>query len=366
MKFDRYHSLRPGEAILHSKQFVAVEYRRDLKTYLDEYPKGKDKNDLKGRLWSYTESGFYSACFELFLHHFLSTRCQAVDPHPVLPNVTTHPEFEVKHSLGNFFVEATLALESEEFRAQEQRLRELVDAMREVKGSVVLWAQPVTDLPNDFPLDSVRDFLSREVQRLDPTDLESPKSLTFATNFNNRPVVIDFDLISADQDSCEPVVQAWGAPKAKEVTTHYRIRRRVRSKASRYGHIGAPYIVAVWPRAEFPLTSEGALRGLYGDRQIHIARDTNKIIGETRALNGAFNTTMNGNLLNREVSAVALYRERFLARSYRRCLYVYHNPYALNPVPEQILSGVPQFVSRKDKDNGGHMQWLDDISPWDE
>lgn len=366
MTYERYYSVKPGEVILNSNESFAVKYRTELMSYLNEYPKGKDKNDLKRRLWSYTESGFYSACFELFLYHFLIGGCNNVRPHPPVPNVTTHPEFEVKHSLGDFFLEATLALESEEYQAQEQRLRELVDTVREIRGNVILWAQPVTHLPDNFPLDSVHDFLSCKLDELNPADLELPQTVTFAATFNNCPVVIDFDVIGANEGICDSVVQAWGSPTAREVTTHYRIRRRVRSKAGRYGDMSIPYIVAVWARTEFPLTSEGALRALYGDRQIQISRDSGQVVGETRAWNGAFNTRIKGKLINREVSAVALYREQFLESSFKRHLYVYHNPYALNPIPEQIFSGLPQFVVRKDQSGNGRLQWLDDRSPWDE
>lgn len=121
MNNERYYSVEPGEVILHSKEPIAVEYRREPSGYLSKYPRGKDKNDLKQRLRSYTESGFYSACFELFLYSLLTNRSKSVIPHPVLPNVSTHPEFEVVHNLCNFFLEATLALQFEEYQAQEQR-----------------------------------------------------------------------------------------------------------------------------------------------------------------------------------------------------------------------------------------------------
>ena len=57
--------------------------------------------------------------------NLLVERSLNVIPHPDLPSVSTHPEFEINHKLCNFYVEATLALESEDFQAQEQRLREL-------------------------------------------------------------------------------------------------------------------------------------------------------------------------------------------------------------------------------------------------
>ena len=110
MNNERYYSVKPGEVILHGKEPIEVKYRRELADYLSKYPRGKDKNDLKQRLRSYTESGFYSACFELFLYSLLSGRGGKVIPHPVLPNISTRPEFEIVHDLCNFFLEATLAL----------------------------------------------------------------------------------------------------------------------------------------------------------------------------------------------------------------------------------------------------------------
>jgi len=118
--------------------------------------------------------------------------------------------------------------------------------------------------------------------------------------------------------------------------------------------------------AEFPLISEGVLCALYGDRQIQISCDLGQIVGETRARNGAFNTLIKSDLLNRNASAVALYREQLLESSFTRHLYVYHNPYALNPIPEEIFSGLPQFLFLRDEEESERMQWLNEISPWDE
>jgi hypothetical protein len=366
MNNERYYSVKPGEVILHGKEPIAVKYRRELRDYLSKYPRGKDKNDLKQRLRSYTESGFYSACFELFLYSLLDSKGGKVIPHPVLPNISTHPEFEIAHDLCNFFLEATLALESEEYQAQEQRLRELVDAVHDVSGDAFLWAQPATHLPADFPLDTVHDFLAGEVDKLSATDIQLPKTLTFETVFNGHSVVIDFEVMDANQEETGSVVQAWGSPEAKVVTTHRRIRRRVGAKAGKYGEMTIPYVIAVWPRTEFPLDRETALTALYGDRQVHLSRESGAIIGESRAWNGAFNTLVKGNLLNRQVSAVALYRERFSISSYNRQLYIYHNPYALNPIPEQLFSNLPQWVPRKNEGGDGIMQWLSGADPWGE
>ena len=273
MTENRYYSVKPGEVILHSRKKFAVQYRNELRDYLKQFPRGKDRSDLKRLLRSYTESGFYSACFELYLYHLLVERSLNVIPHPDLLGVSTHPEFEINHKLCNFYVEATLAMESEDFLAQEQRLRELVDAIRDIRGKTTLLAQPATHIPLDFPLDSVRDFLKEEISKLNATELQFPRTLTFQTVFNDNYVAIDFEVINTKQNETESVVQAWGWPGAKEVTTHHRIKRRVSIKAGKYGAINIPYIIAVWPRTEFPLLEETALKALYGDLQIHISKN---------------------------------------------------------------------------------------------
>ena len=363
---NRYYSVRPGEVILHSKKKIAVQYRKELRDYLEQFPRGKDRNDIKRRLRSYTESGFYSACFELYLHHLLVERSLNVIPHPDLLDVPTHPEFEINHRLCNFYLEATLALESEDFQAQEQRLRELVDAIRGVRGKTTLLAQPATHIPLDLPLDSVRDFLKEEISKLNATEFQFPRTLTFQTVFNGNHVSIDFEVIDAEQNETESVVQAWGWPEAKEVTTHHRIKRRISVKAGKYGAINIPYVIAVWPRTEFPLLEETALKALYGDLQIHISKKPGEgVVGESRAWNGAFNTVFRGALLNRHVSAVALYREQFSRFSYNRNLYIYHNPYTTNHIPEDIFSDLPQFVFKKNEDGSGNMIWLNGRNPWE-
>lgn len=193
MTNERLYSIKPGEFILHSKEPIAVEYRKELGSYLYEYPPGKDKKDLKRRLRSYTESGFYSACFELYLNELLITTCENINVHPSLPGVSTHPDFEANHRLGKFLLEATLALESDEYQAQESRLRELIDALCGITGNLVLWAQSVAHLPNNFPLDRIHDFLKHEISRLDPATLEMPKTIRFQDKFNNNPVIVDFE-----------------------------------------------------------------------------------------------------------------------------------------------------------------------------
>jgi hypothetical protein len=341
-----------------------VEYRRELMHYLDEYPDGAHKDDLKGRLYSYTESGFYSVCFELYLYHFLEPRSYRITLHPDVPGSTGHPDFGVECATGDFMVEAVLALDSQERRAQEQRLNKVIDALRNVRGNVAVWAQLVTALPNAFPLRRVRSFLEREVDQLDATNLEVPSTITFTDDFNGTPVIVDF--LVMDKGEEQPVIGAWSMANAQVVTAHQRIKLAVATKANKYGTLSKPYVIAVWPRTQFPVSGVSAGRALYGDLKVEIPSDRTKPVRTKRALNGIFNTLTKGHVHNRQISAVLLYKERFLESSYERQLCIYHNPYALIPLPTQIFAGVPQLVPVWDEDENGRMEWLDDRCPWDE
>lgn len=76
-----------------------------------------------------------------------------------------------------------------------------------------------------------------------------------------------------------------------------------------------------------------------------------------RARNGVFNTVLGGKVLNRQVSAVGLYDERFTEWTFEQQLRIYHNLYSFKPLAEEIFHGIPQVVPWETND-GIQMRWL--------
>lgn len=88
----------------------------------------------------------------------------------------------------------------------------------------------------------------------------------------------------------------------------------------------------------------------------YISRESCQVMGDSRKANSAFNVMIGGDFMNRQVGVGSLYREQFSRTSCKRHLYVHHNPYALNPIPKEIFSRVPQFIFLENEDRSKLIQ----------
>jgi hypothetical protein len=364
MSTQNRHSFRPGETILNGIEPATLKYREELLSYLVEYPEGNAMGDILGRLCSYTESGFYSACFELYLYHVLNGICKAIYIHPSSPDTTTHPDYKAEISDETFYIEATIALDSDEKRAQQSRLVQVVDKINNIYGNLALWVQPVTDIPADYPLENIEKYLRQEVNNREYACSTNTSNIRFIDTHNNMKVIIDFIVLNEVDNLYAPIVGAWGSPEAKEVNTANQIRRRAGIKAMRYGLLSEPYIIAIQPECEFPLNEKFALNALYGDETWAISLTTEEARQGKRQNNGVFNITCGGEYINRQISAMALYKEVFTRESYNRQLCVFHNPYAFKPLPINIFSGFPQLIFRDDCKGGLTSYWVGGNCPY--
>jgi hypothetical protein len=81
--------------------------------------------------------------------------------------------------VGDFYVEAVVALDSDAKRQQENRLREAVDATRHVRGDIYLWFRLVSDIPPNYPVSRIREFLELQITNLPKGASALDQSLTF-------------------------------------------------------------------------------------------------------------------------------------------------------------------------------------------
>ena len=119
-------------------------------------------------------------------------------------------------------------------------------------------------------------------------------------------------------------------------------------KATRYGELSEPFMIAVWGGHA---GEEGAeLAALYGTEQWTLTQET---ICETRLHDAIFTTpTHGGGHRYTHLSAVAFIRSSSTGGAVEDSLVVYHNPFAALPLDSTILQDFPQFTS-----DGNHMRW---------
>lgn len=347
--------------LLHDESDCAKRYREGLTGLLSIYPAG-GRNDLEGRLCSGTTSGFRSACMELRLFGLLRA-IGDVEVHPTIGNTNRHPDFRVTTNDGDVFVEAVLALDRDEEREQQERFRLLLDSIDSLNFPFSVWVQGWTGLTPGFDIAPIVEFLREQLSAQALRETSGAHVLTYREETQQGRVEVDFEVWSREEAVADGLVELWGPGRARAVTTHEKIRWRVRNKATRYGELGAPFVVAIWPGEEFPPIEGTVLAGLYGDVQVTLSLVDKSYREIGRTHNGAFNTIAGGRTLNTEVGAAAVYWERLVDRGWEHFWFIYHNPYADRPVSANFFGNIPQFVFER-SGNGLNGHWLDGRNPW--
>jgi hypothetical protein len=295
-----------------------------------------------------------SAFFELLLHELLLREgCTIVAVEPAIAGTNRSPDFLVEAADGNrFYLEATLATgRSEADAAAQRRLDDVLGAIDEVDAPNVLlcvWHGGVPNRPAN--LGRVRAAVQRWIDGLDDdavaagelNELDVPHLVIEEEGARIRIEAMPRRGRGGEDGHAIGVV---GAEGVQIVDTHVSIRGAVEKKASRYGDLGLPYIVAVNALAEFARETH-AVEGLFGTEAIQVrcidgeydCRTVRNPDGAWHNANGPRNTRVSAVLSTEGVTPWSVSRRR--AR------------FILNPWARRPLEVMPMGIDRRWVENG--------------
>lgn len=243
----------------------AARVRCLIEDWVSRYPEG-DRSPLVARLRSKIDDAHQSAFFELALHELLLvTGHVIVAIEPKLEHTPYSPDFLVQAPDGSrFYLEAVVATaKSAQAVAADKRLNMAIAAIervespahfldlhiegkptepirgRHLRGALATW---IANLPDSDEAKNVPPFVYEAFGA--KFSIEAP----FRKNQRDRP-----DDRAIGVRSLEPY---WGTPGDG-------VRESVEKKASKYGELDAPYIVAVNATGEYQ-SEEDAIDALLG------------------------------------------------------------------------------------------------------
>ncbi len=335
------------------RQACVTEWR----SWLEEVKPETARRKLESRLQSDKNNDHFSARMELYFHHYFKSRGCEIEIEPNLLGRDDHPDFLIHHDLGPFILEARISEAERGFLYQEQFADSLRQALRNVQTAHTV------DIDLDNPME------------LPPLDFSSEVASFVAEQLGNFDNAID-----------EEATAEWVKPiMGKSYRLQFRLRRgagarsplsegwnlfiitggwigvsklydNIKGKAVNYGSLDKPYVIAIWDLNTLSMQSQGIEReALYGPLELVIERDhKGHPIGTHPRIkpNGVFE-----NVRHDKVSACVFYTHRLLDICSEHFLHVYHNPYAIAPLPSAIFEGSPQLIPVKT--NTGF-----DISKW--
>jgi len=316
--------------------------RNLLEQWFKNFP-SEFQNELRTRFRSKDDRQHLAAFFELYLHELLSKSGFSVEIHPVVNNKATHPDFKVlKDGKPLFYLEATLAALSDEDTSAKTRENQVYDALNRTKSPNFFIGVKVHGASTTNPPGAkMRRFLERKLSKLDPDMIAKQFE---QGDFETLPrwewkhddwQITFFPIPKKPEARGKPGVRPIGIQMydVKLITPHIGIKKAIQDKATKYGELDLPYIVAINVMDEFGADDIDISNALFGEEQVTIIFRGNELIGQRpgRKPNGAWYGPKGPQ--NKRVSAVLIAVNLNPWKIAKVTPVLWHNPWANYPLP---------------------------------
>lgn len=298
------------------------------------------------RLRSGDDVNFSSAAFELMVHSMITRAGHVVlSVEPDLQHTTKSPDFHVRAPDGTeYFLELTEARDQAVSERRSQRLQDLIahrlGSIRSQEFFInIHWRGEVTAL-DDIRAEMVRiqewvdglDYATERARREEPMDRldRRPRLSVSTTHYNFELSASPRRVPKSDPETCLGM-QSFGA---KWASSSNALKQSITKKASRYGKLGQPYLIAVNVH-DFAIDQDGEMEALFGPLQVVLQIDHST--GEDRVVRTQFSGEgcflRHGQPTNTRVSGVIIFRSLSALGAGNRSACLYHHPSAQFPVP---------------------------------
>src|ERR1044072_4083894 len=239
-----------------SARRTVVAFRELVEAWFQRYPQDVRK-EFRGRFRSPIDAHHRGAFFELDLHELILSMGFTIDIHPKMnERTTTQPDFIVsKNEQPCFYLEATSALPSQEESAKEKIFAQLYDYLNEMHSPNFFVAiEPHGSLTNPPPGKSLRRELEQWLSTLNPDELRQslevdgfrglPRFNWTYKNWSISFLPIAKSVGLRGKRGVRPIGMTLPS-EAKFIDSYSPIKKAVAAKATKYGELNLPFIVAV-------------------------------------------------------------------------------------------------------------------------
>ena len=320
-------------------------FRDIVEIWFQRYPP-RGKTDLRSRFRSRNNAQHHGAFFELYLHELLLSMGFDLSLHPDMNgNTGTHPDFLVsQNGQPCFYLEATLVLPPENEAAKDRMIAQVYDSINRIESPNFFISIQLNGTPTK-PLASrpLRQALERWLATLNPDSIEH-------TQINDLDELPTFDweyedwsisfraVAKSPELRGKPDVRPIGftLPKGAGVIDSYTpIRRAISAKATKYGDMPIPFIVAVNVFDIFASKID-VMNALFGPEAVSIRQysDGTRHHRLIRQPNGAWITPRGPQ--NTRVSAALIALNLSPWNMVTRTPTLIHHPWATRPISPAV------------------------------
>lgn len=284
-----------------------------------------------------------SAFLELYLHECLVRGGYEVVVHPELGHTSHRPDFLASRDSARVFIEAIAPGTSRAERAAASRMGTLLAALDEVgDGNFFLMTTSITSATNSAPARSLRDRIRKWLAHLDPDAVDADDLPARTFEQDGWSVTVEAVPIKRDKrGNVGRSIGIYAHSEAQFIDDGAKLVAALESKANRYGHLDAPFVVAVGTTS-FDEDDEDIFNALYGSVSwmlTGLGRGEKITSRAIRNPDGYFGSP--GAWKNRRVSAVLIVDQLSLHDPTRARIALWVHPDPLHPLPnEPMFPGV--------------------------
>ena len=246
-----------------------VAAREEFLAWLGEVPE-PSRVDLEARLRSDLDSAHLPARLELFVHHHLRSNNWEVQIHPQVAHTSNRPDFCAKKEDSTLIVECRSVFDQRTIVQQDQRLHQLADDVSKRLGRTVI-LHPLSDLPPNIPARRIRSWIERQqIPDASPELMEFDFWDDYETTVKGKIQLFHYGvqaIVPKLDEGGEAITGVQGLmSQARTVTTAQRLSEALREKASKYGTLDLPYVIAVSGETWSPMNTKDEVDALFGGR----------------------------------------------------------------------------------------------------
>jgi hypothetical protein len=316
----------------------AARVRDFMEHCFEQYPAAR-RADVRARFRARAERHHLGAVAELVWHELLRRLGCEIEPHPVVPGTSKRPEFLVEEPSGlRFYLESVVDTTRDVREAGKEQIKnDVYDKVNALVQSPTFFVGVALrgDLSEQPSVKNVATEIRDWLKTLDPDEVVAAFDATGRLpmqGFEGKGFTLVCDAIPKRRsrgDAGPGIGYIWHG-MARLVRTDESVRAAIKEKATRYGRLDLPYLIAVNVVCEYSEKVD-ILDVLFGSLTGRVWRDQSgrTIVVAGRAPDGLW--TGAGDARNNGVSAVlsaTRLDEWTLARTE---LLLTHNPWARLP-----------------------------------
>jgi len=329
---------------------VKHTFKKQIEKWFENLP-DSEKVHFLSRFKSKNDREHLSAFFELMWNQFFYEEKWKITPHPSISGVSGKVDFFIENTKQDFYFEVVTVFQDLEREKREKLIDELLNKINEIKHYFFISIYIKDWLPDKFKISRVKSFIKSELDKLDPKQDIGIKQVIYSSN-NYK---IRFDISGKKMLRKDSIIGAYMGPGFSGPVGSKQIRNRIEEKIKKYKSIekrGCPFVIALCSGEDWTVNEENLDYELFGKPVLvwnNNKPNSSRFVRDNTGLFKAHHKLSAAIFCKRELRKI----QNGYGIVYRMKLF--HNPYAINPLKEDVFYFLPQLVLR-----GNRMETIND------